>query len=150
MVAEGQNPEDCRLLSAVRLRHGRAHLRLAGAAFGKSNLFIDIDNVPFGVDFRKHIDDALQTSDLLIAVVGHNWVGSQADGKSRIMNAADPVRVELETRCGAISSSFRCCSTAPRCRTRPSCPKRSGTNGAPSNDAPSNGTPANTPGNSIH
>lgn len=26
--------------------------------FAKTNLFIDIDNVLFGVDFRKHIDDA--------------------------------------------------------------------------------------------
>lgn len=75
---------------------GRIFDRLA-QHFGKSSLFIDIDDVPFGVDFRKHIDDALQSSDLLIAVVGRNWVGSQAEGKARIMNAADPVRVELET-----------------------------------------------------
>jgi hypothetical protein len=31
---------------------GRIFDRLA-QHFGKSNLFIDIDNVPFGVDFRK-------------------------------------------------------------------------------------------------
>jgi hypothetical protein len=48
---------------------GRIFDRLA-QHFGKANLFIDIDNVPFGVDFRKQIDDALQASDLLIAVVG--------------------------------------------------------------------------------
>jgi hypothetical protein len=65
--------------------------------FGKTNLFIDIDNVPFGVDFRKHIDDALKTSDLLVAIIGHNWLGTKDGGTSRIMSAADPVRVELET-----------------------------------------------------
>jgi hypothetical protein len=75
---------------------GRIFDRLA-QHFGKANLFIDIDNVPFGVDFRKHIDDALQASDVLIAVVGEKWLGPQADGKLRINNSADPVRVELET-----------------------------------------------------
>ena len=38
---------------------GRIFDRLA-QHFGKTSLFIDIDNVPFGVDFRKHIDDALK------------------------------------------------------------------------------------------
>ena len=75
---------------------GRIFDRLA-QHFGKANLFIDIDDVPFGVDFRKHIDDALQASDMMIAVVGEKWLGPQAGGKLRIMNEADPVRVELET-----------------------------------------------------
>ena len=74
---------------------GRIFDRLA-QHFGKSNLFID-DNVPFGVDFRKQIDDALQASDVLVALVGEKWLGPQAGGKLRIMNDADPVRVELET-----------------------------------------------------
>ena len=97
MVAAGQDPK-------IVVSYRRSDSAMAGRIFdrlvqhfGKSNLFIDIDNVPFGVDFRKHIDDALQTSDLLIAIVGHNWLGTQADGKSRMANAADPVRVELET-----------------------------------------------------
>jgi hypothetical protein len=65
--------------------------------FGKTSLFIDIDNIPFGGDFRKHIDDALKSSDLLIALVGPKWVGSRERGKLRIMHEADPVRVEIET-----------------------------------------------------
>lgn len=97
MVAEGQNPK---IIVSYRRSDsamaGRIFDRLA-QHFGKTNLFIDIDNVPFGVDFRKHIDDALQSSDLMIAIVGEKWLGPQADGKFRIMNEADPVRVELET-----------------------------------------------------
>jgi len=96
-VAAGQNPKIVvsyrRTDSAMA---GRIFDRLA-QHFGKANLFIDIDNVPFGVDFRKHIDDALQSSDLIIAIVGEKWLGPQASGKFRIMNEADPVRVELET-----------------------------------------------------
>lgn len=97
MVAEGQNPK-------IVVSYRRSDSAMAGRIFdrlvqhfGKTNLFIDIDNVPFGVDFRKHIDDALKTSDLLVAIIGHNWLGTKDGGTSRIMNAADPVRVELET-----------------------------------------------------
>ena len=97
MVAEGQNPK-------IVVSYRRSDSAMAGRIFdrlvqhfGKTNLFIDIDNVPFGVDFRKHIDDALETSDLLVAIIGHNWLGSKDGNTARIMNAADPVRVELET-----------------------------------------------------
>jgi hypothetical protein len=97
MAAQGENPK-------IVLSYRRSDSAMAGRIFdrlaqhfGKTNLFIDIDNVPFGVDFRKHIDEALQASDLLISVVGEKWLGPQEGGKLRIMNAADPVRVELET-----------------------------------------------------
>ncbi len=81
MAAPGENPK-------IVLSYRRTDAAMAGRIFdllvqhfGKSSLFIDIDNVPFGVDFRKHIDDALKTSDLLIAVVGRNWIGAQAGGR---------------------------------------------------------------------
>jgi hypothetical protein len=60
---------------------GRIFDRLA-QHFGKANLFIDIDDVPFGVDFRKHIDDALQSSDRMIAIVGEKWLGPAANSAS--------------------------------------------------------------------
>ena len=95
MAASGTNPK-------IVLSYRRTDAAMAGRIFdrlvqhfGKSSLFIDIDNVPFGVDFRKHIDDALKTSDLLIAVVGRNWVGAQSDGKARIMNEADKLNAPL-------------------------------------------------------
>jgi TIR domain len=64
--------------------------------FGKKSLFIDIDNIPFGCDFRKHIDDALKSSDLLIALVGAKWIGGEGKD-AKITRDADPVRVEIET-----------------------------------------------------
>ncbi len=97
MAAQGQNPK---IIVSYRRSDsamaGRIFDRLA-QHFGKTSLFTDIDNVPFGIDFRKHIDDALKSSDLMIAVVGEKWLGPQAGGKLRIVNEADPVRVELET-----------------------------------------------------
>lgn len=75
---------------------GRIFDRLA-LHFGKANLFLDIDNIPFGVDFRKHIEQELATCDLVVAIIGPEWLGPRAGGESRIMNETDPVRVELET-----------------------------------------------------
>jgi hypothetical protein len=74
---------------------GRIFDRLA-AHYGREAVFRDIDNIPPGVDFRKHISDILDASDIVLAIVGPRWVGPRA-GQSRLANAADPVRVEIET-----------------------------------------------------
>jgi flagellar biosynthesis GTPase FlhF len=63
--------------------------------YGKEAVFHDIDSVPLGVDFREHINTVLNTSDIVLAVVGPKWVGQRA-GVSRLANAADPVRVKIE------------------------------------------------------
>jgi TIR domain len=65
--------------------------------YGEESVFMDIDGIPFGTDFRHHIQDALRDADILLAVVGPDWLGRGADGKSRIQDEADPVRVEIET-----------------------------------------------------
>jgi TIR domain len=51
--------------------------------YGRKSVFRDIDNVPVGVDFRTHIQDALQKSDILLAVVGAGWHGPRK-GHDRI------------------------------------------------------------------
>ena len=64
--------------------------------YGEESVFMDIDRIPFGTDFRHHIQDALQGADVLLAVIGPTWLGKSADGKSRIIDEADPVKVEIE------------------------------------------------------
>ena len=64
--------------------------------YGEASVFMDIDRIPFGTDFRHHIQDALRDADILLAVVGPAWLGQKADGPSRIQDDADPVRVEIE------------------------------------------------------
>ena len=39
---------------------------------------MDIDRIPFGTDFRHHIQDALRDADILLAVVGPTWLGKTA------------------------------------------------------------------------
>ncbi len=65
--------------------------------YGKESVFRDIDSVPFGLDFRKVIDEALKDADIFIAVVGPNWRGVDDIGKARINDESDLVRIEVET-----------------------------------------------------
>ena len=67
------------------------------AEFGEQSVFMDVDNIPFGIDFRQHIQSVLAQAEVLIAVVGPDWLGAGADGGSRIREEDDPVRVEIET-----------------------------------------------------
>ena len=75
---------------------GRIFDRLA-AHYGEQSVFMDIDNIPFGVDFRSHIRETLLRTDVVIAVIGRAWLGRNADGTARMHEPTDPVRVEIET-----------------------------------------------------
>jgi hypothetical protein len=75
---------------------GRIFDRLS-AHYGDHAVFMDIDKIPFGVDFRSHIREILLRSDVLIAVIGCDWLGRNAAGGIRMQEEADPVRVEIET-----------------------------------------------------
>jgi TIR domain len=64
--------------------------------YGEQSVFMDIDAIPYGTDFRHHIQNALRDADILLAVIGPTWLGKMPDGRSRIQDEADPVRVEVE------------------------------------------------------
>lgn len=74
---------------------GRIFDRLTGH-YGDDSVFMDVDNIPFGIDFRHHIKNVLEYCDAVLVVVGPRWTGAGADG-TRILHDADPVRVEVET-----------------------------------------------------
>jgi len=78
---------------------GRIFDRLA-AHYGEDSVFMDIDDIPFGIDFRDHIHETLQRTDVVVAVIGPNWLGLGADGAARMQDRTDPVRVEIETALG--------------------------------------------------
>src|ERR1022692_436579 len=68
--------------------------------FGRDNVFIDIDGIPFGVDFRKHLSEAVGKCDVLLAVIGNHWLdAAQEDGQQknrRLDDLQDWVRIEIE------------------------------------------------------
>jgi tetratricopeptide (TPR) repeat protein len=75
---------------------GRLRDRLA-AHYGDDNVFMDIDNIPFGVDFRKHIQQELANIQVLFAVIGKSWLGTTDAKNARINDETDFVRIEIET-----------------------------------------------------
>jgi branched-chain amino acid transport system substrate-binding protein len=75
---------------------GRIFDRLV-SRYGHDSVFMDVDNIPFGLDFRQYIRDALAECDALIVVIGRRWAGERDDGSLRIRDETDPVRLEIET-----------------------------------------------------
>jgi formylglycine-generating enzyme required for sulfatase activity len=75
---------------------GRLRDRIAGN-FGEESVFIDVDSIPFGKDFRVHIQEAMAKADAILVVVGPRWLGGGKGGHSRIKDDTDPVRIEVET-----------------------------------------------------
>jgi hypothetical protein len=69
--------------------------------YGEAAVFMDIDNVPFGKDFRTHISEAVAGSDVLLVVIGRRWLGAAKGRTSRIAEEADFVRLEVETAMGS-------------------------------------------------
>ena len=73
---------------------GRLYDRLQ-AKFGKKNVFMDFDSIPPGMDFREQIKRMIERSNLVIAIIGPQWLGEQPDASRRIDNPADFVRLEI-------------------------------------------------------
>ena len=46
------------------------------AHYGGDAVFMDIDNIPFGKDFRSHIREAVSQSDILVVIIGRGWLGA--------------------------------------------------------------------------
>src|SRR3982751_2588052 len=42
--------------------------------YGERNVFIDVDNIPRGVDFVEAIQREVGSSDVLLAVIGKDWL----------------------------------------------------------------------------
>src|SRR5262245_12976617 len=75
---------------------GRIFDRLV-AHYGSNSVFMDIDSIPYGVDFREYIQTAFKEMDVLLVLVGPEWLGTRESGPAKIHGQDDPVRVELET-----------------------------------------------------
>ena len=73
---------------------GRIYDRLV-KRFGAKAIFMDIDSVPSGVDFRSHVRSALTECEVMLVVIGRDWEGNDVD-RRRIDDPDDFVRIEVE------------------------------------------------------
>jgi hypothetical protein len=72
---------------------GRIYDRLADR-YGADKVFLDIDNIPLGEDFREVVARELEGATAVLAVVGPQWCG-QDHTPPRIHEANDFVRLEV-------------------------------------------------------
>src|SRR5262245_42051822 len=68
------------------------------AGFRAVNIFMDIDNIPPGVPFDDYIAQALDSCDVLIALIGPRWLTvADKGGRPRLDDPEDLTRIEIAT-----------------------------------------------------
>ena len=76
---------------------GRLHDRLR-EHFGRDNVFMDVDTIEPGLDFIEVIERTVASCDVLIALIGRQWlVLTDADGQRQLDHPEDFVRREIAT-----------------------------------------------------
>ena len=64
--------------------------------YGQRNVFMDVDSIPAGVDFHDHIQRALRDAQVLLLIIGRDWIGRREGRDPRISDPGDYVRLEIE------------------------------------------------------
>ena len=65
--------------------------------FDRKAVFKDVDNIPYGVNFRTHIAEAVAGSKVLLVVIGPDWLETRTKaGGRRLDDPDDFVRIEIE------------------------------------------------------
>ena len=75
---------------------GRIYDRLV-QHFGSTSVFKDVDSIPFGVDFRRHLSDTVGRCSIFLTVIGRQWPTiTDETGRRRLDDPRDFVRIEVE------------------------------------------------------
>src|SRR6266516_14124 len=75
---------------------GRLADRLAGR-FGEGQVFFDVDAIEPGVDFAEEISRAVAACQVLLAIIGLDWLTTTDErGRRRLDDPDDIVRLEIE------------------------------------------------------
>ena len=60
------------------------------------DIFIDIDNIPLGVNFAAHLDEKVSQCEVLLALIGPGWLEARNNaGNRRLDDPEDFVRIEI-------------------------------------------------------
>jgi tetratricopeptide (TPR) repeat protein len=70
--------------------------------FGSQRLFIDVDSIGKGVDFRTELVTAVAATSVMMVLIGKDWLTACTDeGKRRLDDPADYVRLEIASALAA-------------------------------------------------
>lgn len=63
-----------------------------------ARVFVDVDQIPPGVDFVDYVAEHIESSDAMIVLIGDQWLTITDDsGERRLDDQADQVRIEVTT-----------------------------------------------------
>lgn len=75
---------------------GRLYDRLT-SLFGEGQVFMDVDTIELGGDFAEVITQAISTCQVLLVLIGPNWLApTDYEGQRRLDDPDDIVRLEIE------------------------------------------------------
>jgi len=74
---------------------GRLRDRLA-EIFGPDNLFMDVDNIPVGINFDEYLKSQVGQCDAMLSVIGPNWLNAKDETDQRRLDKTDDfVAIEI-------------------------------------------------------
>ena len=67
------------------------------ARLGEKSVFMDVDSIALGRDFRSVLQETTTSCDLMLVMIGRNWADAKDEGgRVRLENPVDYVRLEIE------------------------------------------------------
>lgn len=64
--------------------------------YGEESVFLDVETLEAGLDFVQAIEKALNSSKVLIAMIGPHWLNvTDSDGNQRLFQDGDFIRIEI-------------------------------------------------------
>jgi formylglycine-generating enzyme required for sulfatase activity len=90
-----------RIFISYRRQDSKYQARSIYAAFarevGRENVFMDVDSIPPGANFRKILKDWVDQCEVLLALIGPEWIDARdpQTGQRRLDNPSDFVRIEI-------------------------------------------------------
>lgn len=64
--------------------------------FSDSDLLKDVNSIPLGLDFRKVLSEKVAQCDVMLVLIGDDWLAAPASHERRLDDPADFVRIEIE------------------------------------------------------
>ena len=65
--------------------------------FGDDSVFLDLSNIDSGQNFGDTIRQAIRSADIVLAIIGPEWLTCERDGQRRLDDPNDLVRAEITT-----------------------------------------------------
>jgi hypothetical protein len=75
----------------------RALFNALASRLGEKSVFMDVDSISLGRDFRRELEKRLSSCDLMLVLIDRDWATlKDGTGRNRLATADDYVRVEVE------------------------------------------------------